>query len=69
MVIDIHAHVTAPQGLYAYKAGLPAHRGAHGRGKVNDAPDDLLKRTLEAPVFGGGSPLQYEGNARRAFKV
>jgi len=57
MVIDIHAHVTAPQELYAYKAGLLSHRGAHGRGKVN-VSDDLLKQTLEAPVFGGGSHLQ-----------
>jgi 4-oxalmesaconate hydratase len=57
MVIDIHAHVTAPQELYAYKAGLVAHRGAHGRGRVN-VSDELLKRTLESPVFGGGSHLE-----------
>jgi OH-DDVA meta-cleavage compound hydrolase len=32
MVIDAHGHVTAPDKLYVYKAGLLSHRGAHGRG-------------------------------------
>ena len=57
MIIDIHAHVTAPQELYAYKAGILAHRGAHGRGAVK-VSDALLKQTLESPVFGGGSHLE-----------
>lgn len=56
MIIDVHAHVTAPQELYAYKAMILSHRGAHGRGKVN-VTDELLKKTLEAPVFGGKSHL------------
>ena len=41
MIIDIHAHVTAPDSLYVYKSGLLSHRGAHGRGAVN-ATDDLF---------------------------
>ncbi len=57
MVIDVHAHVTAPESLYAYKAGLLAHRGAHGRGKVG-ASDEQIRQALEAPVFGAGSHLQ-----------
>jgi 4-oxalmesaconate hydratase len=32
MIIDTHAHVVAPPELYAYKAALLSHRGAHGKG-------------------------------------
>src|SRR5438876_1715445 len=56
MVIDSHAHVTAPESLYAYKAGLLAHRGAHGRGAVNATDEDIIK-ALNSPVFGGSSHL------------
>src|SRR4029450_2162202 len=56
MVIDMHAHVTAPDSLYVYKAGLLSHRGAHGRGQVGATDDDLIK-ALNAPVFGGSSHL------------
>jgi len=57
MVIDSHAHVTAPDGLYVYKAALTAHRGAHGRGAVN-ATDDDIHKALNSPVFGGSSHLE-----------
>ena len=57
MVIDSHAHVTAPDSLYVYKAGLLAHRGGHGRGTVTATDEDLTK-ALNAPVFGGSSHLQ-----------
>ena len=56
MIIDIHAHVTAPEGLYVYKAGLLSHRGGHGRGAVNATDDDIIK-ALNSPVFGGSSHL------------
>lgn len=56
MVIDIHAHVTAPESLYAYKANLLAHRGAHGRGSPG-ITDDEVREALNEPVFGGGSHL------------
>ena len=56
MIIDIHAHVTAPDSLYVYKAGLLAHRGAHGRGAVNATDEDIIK-ALNSPVFGGSSHL------------
>lgn len=42
MVIDSHAHISAPQQLWAYKAGLLSHRGAHGRGKVNVSDDEII---------------------------
>src|SRR5204863_7410749 len=57
MIIDSHAHVTAPDGLYVYKAALTAHRGAHGRGAVNATDDDIIK-ALNSPVFGGSSHLE-----------
>ena len=46
MIIDCHAHVSAPVELWAYKAGLLAHRGAHGRGKVN-VTDDQIRHAVE----------------------
>ena len=30
MIIDVHGHVSAPDALYAYKANVLSHRGAHG---------------------------------------
>src|SRR5205809_6820355 len=57
MVIDAHAHVTAPESLYVYKAGLLAHRGAHGRGAVEAKDQDIID-ALNKPVFGGSSHLQ-----------
>jgi 4-oxalmesaconate hydratase len=57
MVIDAHAHVTAPDTLYVYKAGLLAHRGGHGRGAV-DAKDQDIIDALNKPIFGGSSHLQ-----------
>lgn len=54
MKIDIHGHLTAPESLYAYKAGLISPRGAHGRGSVGVA-DESLTAALHAPIksFGG----------------
>ena len=46
MIIDCHAHVSAPVELWAYKAGLLAHRGAHGRGKVN-VTDEQIRYAVE----------------------
>jgi OH-DDVA meta-cleavage compound hydrolase len=56
MVIDAHAHVTAPESLYVYKAQILAHRGGHGRGSVG-ATDEDIARALNSPVFGGSSHL------------
>lgn len=56
MIIDSHGHVTAPDKLYVYKAGLISHRGAHGRGS-SGATDEDVKRALNEPVFGGSSHL------------
>jgi predicted TIM-barrel fold metal-dependent hydrolase len=56
MVIDAHAHVTAPESLWVYKAQILAHRGGHGRGGVNATDEDITK-ALNSPVFGGSSHL------------
>src|SRR5262245_5619800 len=68
MIIDIHAHVTAPDSLYVYKAGLVSHRGAHGRGGTNATDDDLIK-ALNAPVFGGSSHLEQLKEAGTDMQV
>ena len=56
MIIDSHAHVTAPDSLYVFKAGILAHRGAHGRGGANVTDEDIIKAHT-SPVFGGSSHL------------
>ena len=54
MIIDIHGHVSAPQGLYAYKSGLLASRGSHGRGGTRFT-DEQIEAALNArSVFGDG---------------
>ena len=50
MIIDVHGHISAPEGLYAYKANLLAHRGAHGKGRVGSS-DDQIRSAVET---GGG---------------
>jgi OH-DDVA meta-cleavage compound hydrolase len=56
MIIDIHAHFTAPDALYVYKANLLASRG-HGRGKLR-LSDDQIVAALNQPVHGGTSHLK-----------
>ena len=57
MIIDSHGHITAPESLYVYKAGLISHRGAHGRGSPGATDEDITK-ALNSPVFGGSSHLE-----------
>lgn len=60
MIIDVHGHLSAPAELYAYKAGLLSHRGAHGRGKPHMS-DDQLRDALYAPQasFGNVSHVDH----------
>lgn len=64
MKIDIHGHVSAPESLYAYKAGLLSHRGAHGRGGAG-VTEQSLRDALHAPnkSFGNRSHLQHLDDA------
>jgi predicted TIM-barrel fold metal-dependent hydrolase len=55
--------VTAPDKLYVYKAGVLAHRGAHGRGSAG-ATDEDVEQALNQPVFGGSSHLEQLKEAR-----
>ena len=41
-VIDAHAHVSVPAEVWAYKAGLLSHRGAHGKRRCPVMSDDEL---------------------------
>jgi len=41
MIIDCHAHVSAPTELWVYKASLLSSRGSHGRGRVRVTDDDI----------------------------
>ncbi len=56
MIIDVHAHFSAPEGLFAYKANLLASRG-HGRGRLKLSDDEIIA-ALNKPVHGGTSHLQ-----------
>lgn len=42
MIIDAHSHVSPPASVWAYKAGLLAARGTHGRGGLNPSDDELI---------------------------
>ena len=52
-IIDCHAHVSAPAELWAYKASLLSHRGAHGRGGLKFS-DDEIRNAVEKKRFEGG---------------
>lgn len=51
MIIDCHGHVSAPAELWAYKATLLSHRGAHGRGHV-EISDDQLRAAANKKEMG-----------------
>ena len=57
MIIDIHGHVSAPQGLYAYKSGLLAARGSHGRGGGKFS-DEQVEAALNARSVFGDSHIE-----------
>jgi predicted TIM-barrel fold metal-dependent hydrolase len=57
MIIDIHGHVSAPQGLYAYKSGLLASRGSHGKGGPRFT-DEQIEAALNAKSVFGDSHLE-----------
>lgn len=51
MVIDCHAHVSAPQQLWAYRALLTANRGVDGPKKVA-MTDEEIECSLHVPEIG-----------------
>ena len=64
MKIDVHGHVSAPESLYAYKAGLLSHRGAHGRGGAG-VSDETLREALNAPNKSFGDRSHIAAPRRR----
>jgi OH-DDVA meta-cleavage compound hydrolase len=53
MRIDAHAHVSAPQALWAYKATLLAARGTHGRGQLQKSlSDDAIREAANGTLEG-----------------
>jgi predicted TIM-barrel fold metal-dependent hydrolase len=58
--IDVHGHVSAPEELYVYKAGLVSHRGAHGRGGVKVSDERIVEALHKPnPAFGNRSHLEH----------
>lgn len=43
MIIDCHAHVTAPKAYWAYKALLVSHRGSHGASHLRLSDEEILE--------------------------
>ena len=56
MIIDMHAHFTAPDKLFAYKANLLSSR-IRSRGPLK-LDDELIIKALNEPVHGGKSHLE-----------
>ena len=67
MIIDCHAHVTAPPQLWAYKATLLAHRGAHGRGHLKISDDDIRNALAKPEIahLGHLDLLRESGTSRQ----
>jgi predicted TIM-barrel fold metal-dependent hydrolase len=64
MKIDIHGHLTAPDSLYAWKAGLLSHRGAHGRGSAGVSTESLRESLYEPNrTFGNKSHIAHLDDA------
>jgi predicted TIM-barrel fold metal-dependent hydrolase len=62
VIIDIHGHTNAPPSLYAYKAGLLAGRGAHGKGNPNVTEEQLqnaVKNHLDNNLDKVGTDVQF----------
>ncbi|MPZ13925.1 MAG: amidohydrolase family protein [Chloroflexi bacterium] len=62
MIIDIHGHTNAPPSLYAYKSGLLAGRGAHGKGNPNvteEAMANAVKNHLANNLDKVGTDVQF----------
>ena len=62
MIIDAHGHTNAPPTLYAYKAGLLASKGAHGKGNPNvteEQMENAVKNHLANNLDKVGTDVQF----------
>lgn len=64
MIVDVHGHVSAPEALYAWKANLLSHRGAHGL-KAPSLSDEQIRDAYSAPhpSFGNVSHFDHLSGA------
>ena len=53
MIIDSHGHTSLPDAIYAYKALLLSHPGAHGRGAPKISDEELTARRRALQQAGG----------------
>ncbi|MCH8346712.1 MAG: amidohydrolase family protein, partial [Chloroflexi bacterium] len=60
-ILDMHAHTNSPPELYAYKAGLLASRGYHGRGNPGISDERLEEATQRGLKImdGVGTDMQF----------
>jgi len=62
MIIDVHGHTNAPPSLYAYKSGLLASRGAHGRGNPGlneESMSNVVKNHVTNTMDKVGTDVQF----------
>src|SRR6266480_3761316 len=62
MIVDIHGHTNAPPSLYAYKAGLMASKGAHGKGNPGlneEAMANSVRNHLANNLDKVGTDVQF----------
>lgn len=59
MIIDCHAHVSAPAELWAYKALQISSRGTHGRGGVRVTDDQIREAVEQHAEIGPYSHMDY----------
>ncbi|MEL1251176.1 amidohydrolase family protein [Aurantiacibacter gilvus] len=62
MIIDCHGHVSAPVQLWAYKANILAHRGAHGRGGVKVTDEEIVEAAHRKEAFPKGHVASIKEN-------
>jgi len=68
VIIDCHGHVSAPAQLWAYKAGLLAARGAHGRGGVKVTDEEIRTADFDWLSQADRDKI-FAGNARKVFNL
>jgi OH-DDVA meta-cleavage compound hydrolase len=62
MIVDIHGHTNSPPTLFAYKSGMLASRGAHGKGNPGiseEAYANVVKNHVENTLDKVGTDVQF----------
>ena len=69
MIIDCHAHVSAPAELWAYKASQIASRGTHGRGGVKVTDDQIRHAVEKHAEIGLFSHMDYIDHVKTDYQM